>query len=159
MSGNQLMANEPQDIQVINVRGTAVVCFRDLARVVRECRLGQVKQELWALVDREHPPQVLLDFEDKELPTCHVVQCLLLQLHMRLNAHLKLCNVPPDTLWHFRFNGLADRLNIYPTREEALAAAKLAHSCEQGVGDSNFKMGRGNGKHRSEGFRAANFEI
>lgn len=112
------------EAQVSSVDGVAVVCFKDLRLVIDEDRFEQVEQELQAIVAQEHSTPIILDFESKEVPTCHVVQCLLLKLHMRLEGNLKLCNLPSMAVWHFEFNGLADRLNIYPTRKDALAATK-----------------------------------
>jgi hypothetical protein len=110
------------EIQVVsNVDEVTVVCFKDVALAIREDRFGEVEKELWALVDQKKSTSIILDFENKELPTCHVVQCLLLKLHNRLNGNLRLCNLPPLALWHFEFNGLSDRLNLYPTRGDALA--------------------------------------
>lgn len=109
-------------IRVSNADGVVVVCFKAVATAIRENRFLQLQQELHALVDQEHAGPMILDFENKELPACHVVQSLLLRLHMRLEGRLKVCNLPRMTLWHFEFNGLADCLNIYATREDALAA-------------------------------------
>ena len=117
------MSGDAQVIQVSNVDGVAVVCFRDLARVVLDhapCSLEQVEQELYSLVDDQSSAPMVLDFEGKELPTCHVVQQLLVRLNKRLGGKLKLCNLPPMAIYHFEWNHLVERLNIYPTREEAL---------------------------------------
>ena len=118
------MTSEAQVIDVSKVDGTTVVCFKDLAHVIREDRFHEVEQELSALVDQQNLPSIILDFENKELHTCHVVQQLLIRLHKRLNDNLRLCNLPPMALWHFEWNRLTERLNIYPTREDVLEATK-----------------------------------
>jgi hypothetical protein len=115
------MTSEAQVIDVSNVDGVALVCFKDLAFAIRENRFSEVEGELWTIVDQETVALVVLEFDNKELPTCHVVQQLLIRLHKRLNDNLRLCNLPPMALWHFEWNRLADRLNIYTTREGALA--------------------------------------
>ena len=115
------MTDDHQVIQVSSVDGTTVVCFKDLATVQRQERFRQVEEEMWALVDQQKPTSIILDFENKELLTGHVVQDLLIRLHKRLNDNFMLCNLPPLAMEHFELNHLADLLNIYRTREDALA--------------------------------------
>ena len=113
-----------QAVQVIDVDGVIVVCFKDLTPVIAKHGLEPVEQELWALVDRHQSAPIILDFEKREFPPSHVVQSLLIRLHMRLGTSLQLCNLPSMVDRHFKINKLAKRLNIRPTREDALAALK-----------------------------------
>ena len=118
------MTNDAPVVQVSEVDGVIVVCFKNLAAVQREHRFQQVEQELWALVDQQKSARIILDFENKELLTAHVVQHLFIRLHMRLGASFQLCNLPPLAMEHFKINKLAKRLKICPTREDALAAVR-----------------------------------
>ena len=112
------------EVQVSSVEGVTVVCFKDLRLVIHEDRFEQVEQEVWEIVDQEPSTPLILDFENKELPTCHVVQQLFIRLHKRLGANFALCNLPPFAMLHFQVSHLAELLNIHAAREDALAAIK-----------------------------------
>lgn len=88
------MTDDDQVAQVCSVDGVTVVCFKDLATVQRQERFQQVEQEVWSLVDQQEPTSIILDFENKELLTGHVVQDLFIRLHKRLNDNFMLCNLP-----------------------------------------------------------------
>jgi hypothetical protein len=113
---------------VSQVAGTYVVRFKDLAGVIRDREhtgvILNLDHELRTVVDREKWSSVILDFEGKEFGCCHAFQQILIALHKKLGDGLKLCHLPPMVMEHLEWNRLAERLSIYPTREDAIEAMK-----------------------------------
>jgi anti-anti-sigma regulatory factor len=114
----------PQQIQVSDVDGVAVVCFHDLFRCAFDNESAhQLTQELLAVADQEEWSSVILDFEGREFVPAAIVEAPLVRLHKRLGSKLRMCNVPSMAMEQFQVNRLVRLFHIYQTREEALEAA------------------------------------
>lgn len=115
------MPNTPQQIQISDVDGVAVVCFHDLFRCAFDNESAhQLTQELLAVADQKEWTTVVLDFEGREFVPAAIVEAPLVRLHKRLGGNLRMCNVPLMAMEHFRMNRLATLFHIYQTREEAM---------------------------------------
>jgi hypothetical protein len=113
-------------IRVSEINGVLLVCFHDLASVMRTNdveQINQIGEELNNLVDQDVQRPIVLDFEDKEFIPWATIEGMLVQLHKKLDGNLKMCHLPLQVRNHFALNHLERVFHILSTREEAVSAA------------------------------------
>lgn len=116
--------------EVTEVAGVAVVRFHDLNAIAYGSEMDKIasfEAELFSVAE-QNPLAVILDFEGKFFIPAAIIESVFIKLHKRLNAKLKMCNLPAMVMEHFEMNRLATLFHIYPMLEDALAAVKAIDS-------------------------------
>lgn len=79
-------------------------------------------EELHAVADQCKGRSLILDIENNWFNVCAAVYNIFPRLHEKLGDGLLFCNLSESATEAFAMNGLARLLNIYQTREEAIAS-------------------------------------
>ena len=110
-------------IEVNEVRDISVVRFID-RKILDEAAIGELGEELFALVETENRGSVLLNFADVEFLSSAALGKLI-TLDKKVKAaggKLRLCNIRPQIYEVFAITKLNNLFDIKDTEEEGLAA-------------------------------------
>ena len=110
-------------IEVNEVRNVSVVRFID-RKILDEAAIGELGEELFALVETEDRESILLNFSDVEfLSSAALGKLITLDKKVKAaNGKLRLCNIRPQIYEVFAITKLNNLFDIKDTEEEALAA-------------------------------------
>ena len=110
-------------IELNEVRDVSVVRFID-RKILDEAAIGELGEELFALVETENRSAILLNFSDVEFLSSAALGKLI-TLDKKVKAaggKLKLCNIRPQIYEVFAITKLNNLFDIQETEDEALAA-------------------------------------
>lgn len=116
----------PRFTEVDDIDGVAVVRFHDLNGLIfawEMDKMESLERELLSVVEQNRVA-VILDFEGEFFIPAATIDNVLVKLHKKLDARLKMCNLSELATAHFEMNRLDTLFHIYTTLESALDAAK-----------------------------------
>jgi hypothetical protein len=124
-ASQQAAFGEWKYIRVVTANKIPVVCFNDIPLAIANDEICDLGQELRSLADQRQGHTLILDFEGKPFFTCTVFNVDLMVVQSKLKGKLMLCNLNPLVAEVFKMFGRDNRYgHIFPTREDALSAAK-----------------------------------
>jgi anti-sigma B factor antagonist len=120
--GSEFMAVHRR-IEVSDVNDVAVVRFVD-RKILDEAAIGELGEELFALVEKEKRSALLLNFADVEfLSSAALGKLITLDKKVKAaNGKLKLCNIRPQIYEVFAITKLNKLFEIKENQDEAVAA-------------------------------------
>ena len=110
-------------IELSEVRDVSAVRFVD-RKILDEASIGELGEEMFALVESENRGSILLNFSDVEFLSSAALGKLI-TLDKKVKAaggKLKLCNIRPQIYEVFAITKLNNLFDIHETEDEALAA-------------------------------------
>ena len=110
-------------IELSEVRDVSVVRFVD-RKILDEASIGELGEEMFALVESENRGSILLNFSDVEFLSSAAMGKLI-TLDKKVKAaggKLKLCNIRPQIYEVIAITKLNNLFDIHETEDEALAA-------------------------------------
>jgi anti-anti-sigma factor len=115
---NRLITTRQQDVTVVELMDK---------KILDESSIGQLGEQLAALVDAEAAPRVVLDFVNVAHMSSSALG-MLITLHKRIrerNGVLRLCNIHPTIYEVFQITRLNQVFGILSTRDQAVKEAAV----------------------------------
>lgn len=116
------VAGEPGLVEVQDVADVAIVHLA-ASRILDESNVGQLSEQLFRLVDRDHRQKLLIDFRDVEYLSSAALGALI-TLNKKLKGtagRLRLCGMDPRVHQVFAVTRLDKIFDIREDQESALA--------------------------------------